>query len=171
MGYLVEGPNYGYQLHRRTERDFSGIWRMSQSQCYNILNRLEAQGDISGETVQQLQGPDKRLYQLTPSGRNRFNKWLSSTTPASARAIRVEFLARLFFAHHLEPEKSVTLIEEQVLEITSAVDRLDRQMASLPESRVFHRLSLQLRLEQLRSCINWLENCRSALVEKAPKEI
>ena len=105
MGYLVKGPSYGYQLHRRTEQDFAGIWRMSQSQCYNILNRLEAQGDISGETVEQPHGPDKRLYHLTESGSGRFNEWLDSPTPASARAIRVEFLARLFFATHLDPKK------------------------------------------------------------------
>ena len=165
MGYLVEGPGYGYQLHRRAEQDFSGIWRMSQSQCYNILNRLQAQGDISGETVQQPHGPDKHLYHLTAPGKGRFDEWLDTPTPASARAIRVEFLARLFFAHGLDPEKPVVLIDEQQVEIASTITRLDRQMSTLSKSAVFQRLSLQLRLEQLRSCVVWLDDCRNALAD------
>ena len=165
MGYLSEEPSYGYQLHQQAERDFSGIWRMSQSQCYNILNRLEAQRDISGNMITQESGREKRLFQLTAPGRKRFNAWLDSPTPASARAIRVEFLARLFFALRNQAQNPMTMIGEQQAELNTAIDRLDHEMSALDEESVFQRLSLQLRLEQLRSCTAWLDDCKSALAE------
>ena len=70
LGFLSQAPSHGYELHQRLEDELQGIWSLSQSQCYNILKRLEAQGDICGEVQQQKAAPAKRLLALTPAEGN-----------------------------------------------------------------------------------------------------
>ena len=43
LGLHSEGPSYGYELHLRLKTEFQNIWTLSQSQCYNILKKLETQ--------------------------------------------------------------------------------------------------------------------------------
>ena len=87
LGFLSQAPSHGYELHRRLEEELQGIWSLSQSQCYNILKRLEAQGDIRGEVYKQKAAPAKRLLALTPTGRERFERWHCEPTPGSVRAM------------------------------------------------------------------------------------
>ena len=67
LGLLAEGPSYGYELHLRLKTEFQNIWALSQSQCYTIIKRLEAQGALEGELVQQERAPSIRLLRLTPA--------------------------------------------------------------------------------------------------------
>jgi DNA-binding PadR family transcriptional regulator len=163
LGFLSQAPSHGYELHRRLEEELQGIWSLSQSQCYNILKRLEAQGDVRGEVQQQKEAPAKRLLALTPAGRKRFERWHCEPTPGSVRAIRIEFLTRLYFARTQDAQFAQGLIEDQENSLMKDVERLQQIYNELPGSQLLNRLSLQLRSRQLQSCLAWLEDCRSSL--------
>ena len=124
LGFLSQAPSHGYELHRRLEEELQGIWSLSQSQCYNILKRLEAQGDVRGEVQQQEAAPAKRLLALTPAGRKRFERWLHEPTPGSVRAIRIEFLTRLYFARSQDAQFAQELIDDQKHSLMKDVQRL-----------------------------------------------
>ena len=98
LGFLYFQPLHGYDLHRRLAASLSGVWRVTQSQVYAILKRLERQDAIRAIRQQPGKRPVRACYQLTEAGRERFEGWLYRPTPSSARAIRVEFITRLFFA-------------------------------------------------------------------------
>lgn len=163
LGLLAQGPSYGYELHLRLKTEFQNIWALSQSQCYTILKRLEAQGAIEGELVQQEHAPSRRLLRLTPTGRQRFREWLTSPTPGSIRAIRVSFLTRLFFALQDGEIFATNIIEDQKIMTRASVERLENTLGLIPSSQVISQLSLQLRLRQLQSCLEWLDECLIAI--------
>ena len=159
LGLLAQRSSHGYDLHRRLNQEFQGIWDLSQSHCYSILNRLEREGHIQSERRPQENAPTRHLLKLTPQGRAHFERWLYEPTPPSVRAIRMEFITRLHFAQSESRERMHQIIEEQRQALRKASYRLQRAYVSTPESQSFERLALQLRCRQLESCLVWLDEC------------
>ena len=163
LGFLSQAPSHGYNLHRRLEEELKGVWNLSQSQVYNILKRLEAKGDVRGQVLQQQSAPAKRNLVITETGRERFEDWLRGPTPGSLRALRMEFLTRLYFAREQNLHFAQDLIVDQKRAIINDVRRLQQVYDEIPDMQFLNRLSLQLRIRQLDSCLVWLEDCRLSL--------
>ena len=163
LGLLWQQPAHGYELHQRLTTDLGQVWHISLSQTYNILNRLEAQRLIAGTLQEQAKLPARRQFRLTAAGRRRFEAWLHTPAGLSARAIRVEFLTRLYFAQTVGVDDARAVIDAQLAAIQSGLERLNAILVDLPEEQVFNRLGLDLRIRQLTSILSWLEDCREAL--------
>ena len=163
LGFLNRQPAHGYDLHQRITEELGQIWHISLSQTYNILKRLEAKGFIVGVVQAQDKAPARRRFRLTPSGRRRFEEWLSAPSEPSARAIRVEFLTRLYFIYTTTPEAARDLIEAQIGETQAGLARLTTMLAELSPDQTFNQLGLDLRLRQLTLILDWLIECRAIL--------
>lgn len=161
LGLLAQQPAHGYNLHQRLVEELGQIWHISQSQVYNILKRLEARGDITGTLQEQEKLPSRLFYRLTPSGQARFDTWLATPTGNSVRAIRVEFLTRLYFTSQRGQQATDALVDAQFNATLKGLARLQDMLGELPPEQVFNRLGLELRLTQLTSILEWLEKCRT----------
>src|SRR5512143_1910165 len=95
LGFLYIQPGHGYELHQRLARELGYIWSVSQSETYNTLKRLEAQGFVKSRIVRQEKLPSRNLLSLTRRGRARFEAWLKTPGANSVRTIRLEFTTRL----------------------------------------------------------------------------
>ena len=162
LGFLYLQSNHGYNLHRMLIAELGENWHVSQSQTYSILKRLEAQGFVYSTTVAQDKLPDIQYLKISPTGRRRFKTWLEAPTGSSARSIRLEFITRLYFARKISPEKIQLMLTAQTSEIKKMLVWLEASLAEIPEDQLFNRLSQQLRIRQLRSIVDWLEECRQA---------
>lgn len=158
LGLLYEGPGHGYDLHRKVIADLGYVWHLSQSQAYSILKRLEARGDISVEEVPQEKLPPRQLLHMTDQGRKRFTEWLDATSGGSTRAIRLEFITRLYFLQLYMPEKIPLAFERQRKQALEHIDRLEKNSTDLPENQIYNRMSLNLRLKQLLLILEWLDD-------------
>lgn len=167
LGFLAQQPDHGYELHQRLSSELGQVWHVSQSQVYSILKRLERRGDITGDVQEQEKLPSRLRYRLTPAGRARFQAWLQTPSGSSIRAIRVEFITRLYFASQESAEAANALIDAQVEETRRGLGRLKKVLAGLPPGGPFNRLGLELRVRQLSSVLDWLEECR-AVVNRGP---
>jgi len=163
LGFLYSQPSHGYNLHQHLATELGYVWHISQSQTYNILNRLETQGDISSTILEQEKLPPRQVLQITQKGRDRFDKWMDMPTGSSVRAIRLEFITRLYFAQKIAPQKVRTLLDSESAEISSTITRLELDQGEIPADQVFNRLSLKLRIQQLHSALDWVNECREAL--------
>ena len=160
IGQLFNAPGHGYDLHRTVNTDLSQVWHLSQSQAYSILKRLETQGDISSEEIQQEKLPTLQLLSLTPQGRKRFLDWLETPSGGSTRAIRMEFVTRLYFLRMYMPDKLADAFERQKIEVETNIERLEKARAELPGDQIYNRMSLDLRLMQLSAVLDWLDEYR-----------
>ena len=146
LGQLYLEPGHGYDLHRRVVSDLGHVWHLSQSQAYAILKRLEAQGDITVEEIPQEKLPSRQLLHMASKGRERFLHWLESPSGGSTRAIRLEFITRLYFLNLYMPEKISGAFDQQRLDALAHIQRLESIHAELPTREIYNHMSLVLRL-------------------------
>ena len=157
MGFLYLHPMHGYELHKHLAADLYEVWHISQSQAYNILKHLEKENFVTLSHQAQEKRPDKELLTLTNAGRTAFETWLYTPTPGSARAIRVEFISRLFFASQINTSLCTRLIEEQTKTIQAHLRNLRARLSLIPPAQVFNRMGLDLRIRQLEGILDWME--------------
>ncbi len=165
LGFLYIRPMHGYDLHKHLETNLFEVWRISQSQAYNILNHLERAGWITATLQQQEKRPDRELLTITDLGKTEFETWLYTPTPGSARAIRVEFITRLFFASNLNEDLCSRLIQEQANAIRTHLELLDERLRAVPQDQIFNHMGLDLRIRQLISVLVWVEHAMEYFVE------
>jgi DNA-binding PadR family transcriptional regulator len=160
LGLLYKEAGHGYDLHRTVNADLGQVWHLSQSQAYAILKRLEAQGDISSEKIAQEKLPSRQLLRMTPQGRENFLKWLESPSGGSTRAIRMEFITRLYFLKLYFPKRITKAFNQQRAEAKTHIQRLEKILAELPAGQIYSRMSLEMRLKQLKFVLEWLDECQ-----------
>jgi len=152
----MAGPSHGYDLHQRFVTELGNVWHLSQSQAYAILKRLENRGDISARVVEQSKLPDRQMLRIRPMGKRRFMDWLERGCGSNARAIRLEFLTRLYFSILYTPKETPQIYAVQLAEIKKDIERLESMLAHLPNEQTYNRLSLDLRLRQMKLIQEWM---------------
>jgi PadR family transcriptional regulator AphA len=160
LGFLMARPQHGYELHQEFTRELGHVWRVGISQLYAQLKQLEDAGLVDVETEPQPNRPPRKVYHLTPAGREAFLDWVHHTTP-HLRHIRLEFLARLYFFRRLGLPGLDQLVVEQKALYRDRVDSLTRAAASADDD--FHRLVLEFRTGQYEAVIHWLDRCLEIL--------
>ncbi|MFM7679827.1 MAG: PadR family transcriptional regulator [Roseiflexaceae bacterium] len=116
LGFVVSTPLHAYALHLALVRSPLGqVWHLKQSACYAMISRLvdEAYIDIRGEepTVR-----GKRMLECTAAGYAAFATWIIAPV-AHPRDMRIEFLAKLYFASQQSAAHRSTLICAQQAKI------------------------------------------------------
>ena len=79
MALLVEEPLHGYALIEKLKDSplMKGA-APDPTGVYRLLNTLEEQGTVSHTWSDSEEGPAKRLYRLTRSGRECVDKWIDT---------------------------------------------------------------------------------------------
>lgn len=168
LGFLYDGPMHGYELHRKLVTDLGHVWHLRQSEAYAILKRLENHGYLSNQPVQQEKLPPRQLLQITPAGRSHFTAWMETPSGSSIRAIRMEFLTRLYFTDRSEPANIEQIFNAQYTETEKQIERLTNTLQNLPSEQIFNQMSLEMRVRQLKLVLNWLEDCRTSFNRETP---
>ena len=161
LGLLYQESGHGYDLHRKVVTDLGQVWHLSQSQAYAILKRLEAKGDISAHEIPQEKLPPRQLLHMTAQGRKKFLEWLDTPSGGSTRAIRMEFITRLYFMNIYFPEKIRQTFDQQRMEAEKNVKRLEKTLRDVPNGQIYNRMSLEMRLKQLYLVLDWLDESQA----------
>jgi len=70
MGFLYQEPHYGYSLVKALTA--GGDLSLKEGTIYPILQRMTREGMLRAEWVESSQGPPRKYYRLTQSGRNTY---------------------------------------------------------------------------------------------------
>jgi len=68
LGVLQSGHLHGYEITKRINAQDETILKVKEGQLYPILHRLENEGKIAAEWVQQEGKPARKMYTLTDAG-------------------------------------------------------------------------------------------------------
>lgn len=107
---LLVKPLSGYELKRRFEGSIVFFWRANHSQLYPELRRMEKDGLVASNQVTQGSRPTKRLYTVTPAGREALRMWLRQ--PPRLRGVKDEMMLRCFSFQLVEPAEARDQIAE-----------------------------------------------------------
>jgi DNA-binding PadR family transcriptional regulator len=78
LALLGDGPAHGYQIRAAFEEAVGPQWGgLNIGHVYQILDRLARDGLVASTLVPQSSRPDRRVYQLTDSGRAELESWLA----------------------------------------------------------------------------------------------
>lgn len=165
LGFLHREPMHAYQLHQQltAARDLGLVWRIKEPQLYRLVGRLEEAGYVRAVAAPQETRPTRKMLHLTPAGEAAFQDWLRAPV-RHGRDLRLEFLAKLYFARQAGRDTTRVLVDAQRGELQTEHDRLAAQAARIADAGSFDRLVLEFRLGQLRAMLDWLDLC-------APEEI
>jgi DNA-binding PadR family transcriptional regulator len=90
---LSERPASGLELTRRFEKSLGFFWHATHQQIYRVLARMESDGWVTVEVVEQEGRPDKRVHTPSATGRRALADWLA--TPMAAETFRSELAVKV----------------------------------------------------------------------------
>ena len=94
LALLAKEPAHGYELKGQLERILGDAYPSPNiGQIYLTLQRLEKAGLVRGEDVVQAGRPNKRIYEVTPAGREAVDAWLAE--PSDGPRVRDDFFMKL----------------------------------------------------------------------------
>jgi PadR family transcriptional regulator, regulatory protein AphA len=157
LGLLVEESIHGYELYRRFGQTLAGLWRISESQMYATLKRLEDRGLVEGEQPEKGSAASRRVLSPSAEGRKVFETWLFEPSVCYPKVLRLEFLTRLFFAKRLLPDSVAALFIVQRALVAKALERSVANRAVPVEGFDVLDLALAFSEGQLRSALEWMD--------------
>lgn len=123
LGVLSHGPASGYEIRKAFEDGpFSYFQEAGFGSIYPALKRLVDQGAVTFEEQAQDSRPDKKVYRITPAGRQALFDAVNG--PVGDDKYRSDFLFVLYFAQLLGPGHLDRLIGQRI-------DRLKAALADL----------------------------------------
>jgi DNA-binding PadR family transcriptional regulator len=164
LGFLRRQPMYGYEIHQQlSEATGLGlVWRLKQSQLYALLTKLEREGFVTTTIEYQEARPPRKMFELTQAGRNAFEDWVQQPV-AQGRKLRLDFLAKLYFARLEGPEVAGRLIERQRLACRNWLREQEEETEALRYSQPYDWLVHKFRLGQIEATLAWLDTCEETL--------
>jgi transcriptional regulator len=78
LSTLSSGPHHGYQLAIEIEEESSGAFRFQHGTLYPILHKLEREGLILGDWMEEPSRRRRKSYRLTATGRRYLEKQTAS---------------------------------------------------------------------------------------------
>ncbi|MDJ0710342.1 MAG: helix-turn-helix transcriptional regulator [Woeseiaceae bacterium] len=117
LGMLTDGPASGYDLKKEFESSFAHFFAAGYGSIYPALSALAEDGLVDCELVPQEGKPDRKVYEITASGREFLLKALENESPF--HKVRSEFLAQMCFAHLMRPEVVEAVLNNRLADIAT----------------------------------------------------
>jgi DNA-binding PadR family transcriptional regulator len=157
LALLAGEASHGYQLRARLALALGPLAEaLNDGQVYVTLNRLEKAGLLSSRRVGQTDRPDRKVYELTPAGRERVAEWLEDTSwPKPAPA---EFHMKLVAAAAAGLADPVGIVDRQRRELLIGLGQAQRAALAEPDGSVA-ALLLEGVVLRLQADLRWLEAC------------
>lgn len=168
LGLLEQRPRHGYDLRAAFEAMVGGEqnWDVKPAQIYSTLARLEKSGLIVQDSLEQEGGPERRVYAITPSGREELRAWLSA--PVKADHQRDEFFIKLMLSLRTRQIDPYQVIYIQRASLYQELHALTAQRADAnPGSELAQILLLDQAIMHLEADLRWLDMIEARLDEIA----
>ncbi len=168
LGFLSREPMYGYEIHQRMSdpQGLGQVWQVKQSQLYALLGKLEEEGYLTSELQLQEARPPRKMFHLTPAGKDVFQGWLHSPVEHS-REMRLDFLVKLYFLREEGSPAVSQLIDRQrtVCQGWLSYQGEPSQPGVQPDYEWYVR---QFRVQQIQAILAWLDQIQAAVGKNNP---
>lgn len=167
LGLLALGAQTGYDIKKMADEALGHCWNESFGHIYPILRRLEERGWVT-KTVEPQEGrPDRKVYALTPAGREALRAWFGE--PIEPVPPRNELLLKLFFGPLAPTEDLIAQVEAYGAQRREQLDQLDRIAEAVQHEESsnpglpYWLLTVDQHRAVLRALIGWSEDALARL--------
>jgi DNA-binding PadR family transcriptional regulator len=167
LGLLHYKDMHGYRIKEHIERNFGHMWSINFGQIYPNLKKLKEQRLIKmrEETQNGGKGPPRKLYSLTPKGRDEFKKWLESS-PERGMLMRDPFLMRFVFFRFGDKSRAMDIIEEQIGVYRKQLAHRYENKKRWQNENIFVKRVVDLGIHLNEAFIEWLEQSKVEIAEE-----
>jgi DNA-binding PadR family transcriptional regulator len=168
LALLSRESKTGYDLSRDAENSTRFFWSATHQQVYKDLSRLEEEGLVHHQAIEQNEKPDKKAYSITKTGMKELKHWMRQ--PSEPKPSKDEFLIKLFVGDLVSSEilledllrqKDLHLSKrERYLEIERKYFK-DRKTLSTPQR--FRHLTLRRGILSETAWLSWCDEVESFL--------
>lgn len=159
LAMLAKESSQGYQLRARLDQALGPLGKnINAGQIYVTLSRLERTGLVTLAITDASESPERKIYELTPTGQERVAEWLAEVTwPKPDIA---EFHLKLITAAQAGLADPIALIDVQRRELLRWIRDAQRaEMAEVDGSDA--ALLLEGIVLRLQADLRWLEACEA----------
>jgi DNA-binding PadR family transcriptional regulator len=162
LALLAKEQAHGYELKLALEQTFGQAYPSPNiGQIYVTLKRLEQDGLVRSQDVEQTTRPNKRVYELTPAGREALQSWADE--PSEGPRVRDEFFIKLILAPMAGLADRMGLINKQRRHYLGIMRNL-AGLAAAPNQDTPARLLIEGAMLHLQADLDWLERCQEELM-------
>ncbi|GAA4505175.1 PadR family transcriptional regulator [Actinoallomurus oryzae] len=162
LALLAKESAHGYELKQALEQTFGPAYPSPNiGQIYVTLGRLEKDGLVRGEDVTQSNRPNKRVYELTPAGREAVAEWLDARSEGPR--LRSEFFTKLALVPLTGAADRMTLINRQRRHCLNLMRGLSQPGQPAQGGNPIASLLVEGARLHLQADLEWLERCQEAL--------
>ena len=157
LALLAKQPAHGYEIKQALDSAFGPGWPpLNFGQIYTTLSRLERDGLVHSQDVPQEGRPGKRVYELTPQGRQALQEWVDTSTTGTH--IKDDFFMKVVLARLSGIAEPATLIERQRMEYLQAIKDMDNLITNQsPDDDPVALLLVEGAILHLRADLKWLD--------------
>jgi DNA-binding PadR family transcriptional regulator len=170
LGLLHYQDMHGYRIKRHIEEHFGHMWSINYGQIYPNLRKMEDEGLVTKREVAQRGTPARKLYSLTPKGREAFAEWLASE-PDGAVLLRDPFLLRFVFFGHGSKEQALTQVEAQIRLYEAQLQKRRQNMRRWNRQGVYVKQMGELGLLLNEMFLAWLRRSKREIVASDEREV
>jgi DNA-binding PadR family transcriptional regulator len=143
LGLLERQPSHGYDLKRDYDAFFGRGKPLPFGQVYATLARLTRDGKVAPGEMEPGSGPDRKLYEITDTGRQEVDSWLTEPVepePHLQTVLFIKVMLALMLSrsadHYLDTQRAAHLQRmRQLTELKRSGGMVD---ALLADHGLFH---------------------------------
>jgi|SRR5579875_1230765 DNA-binding PadR family transcriptional regulator len=163
LALLAKEPAHGYELKLALEQTFGAAYPSPNiGQIYVTLKRLEHDGLVSSQDVEQDRRPNKRVYELTPRGREALRAWVDA--PSDGPRVRDDFFVKLILAPMAGLADRMELMNKQRRHYLGMMRALAELHSETDPAEVAARLLIEGAVLHLQADLDWLQRCQEELL-------
>lgn len=150
LGLLLEKPMHGYELNKRLTILLGTFKALSYGSLYPTLKKLKLAGyiDESSLTIKPVTRKAKKVYQITPAGKEQFNI-LTNNLNANGHTSEEQFSVQYAFFDRTAPITRIRILESRRRKLEQRRD--DLTLSVEKTNRPFNRYLNQLNYFKLNS--------------------
>lgn len=160
LALLAAGPAHGYELKQSFEARFGAVWPpVNIGQIYTTLQRLERDGLVHGNEVEQSGRPAKNVYEITEAGYVVLHEWLVEASPGPR--LRDEFFMKLVLARLAGLADPMALLDRQRQVYFEELRDLNAVAMNEGATNNVTRLLIEGATLHLKADLAWLDLCET----------
>ena len=152
LGLLLDGKKHGYQLNEYFKHTLSFCADLKKSTAYYILNKLERDGHVVQETERKGNRPERRVYELTETGRALFYELLRQNLADFSRTYYDDDIG-IAFMDQLPINEAKQLLKTKRDKLIETLN----QFKEVPAHEGSWRFVIEHNIAHLETEVSWLE--------------
>ncbi|NRD78022.1 PadR family transcriptional regulator [Bacillus sp. BRMEA1] len=164
LGFIYDEPMSGYDIKQMMENSVSYFFDASFGAIYPALRKMEKEGLVDKQVVQQEGKPNKNMFAITDKGKEQFQHYLRS--PINPTVMRSDILIRIFFGRFTTKEKINQWLLAEREKNQALYDSLKLLEEKYPNMERYKRFTLEYGIRQAEMVIGLIDETLSKVMEQ-----